>query len=302
MDKFYQEFSFELAEDFLQAITPWSATTNLEGYIFRGHSDDTFKLLPVALRAEKTEELHALAGATVHSEWIDDESISVMAEFRTIRDFYRLADAQGMQVPTSSSIRRQLASTMDYSMVEYTGGWITEELLEVAALAQHYGLPTRLLDWSYNPYIAAFFSSTGGLHNGNLSLWCLNKDYITLQDHVHKSNLRFIHPHYSGNPNIAAQSGLFTHWERNIKNFLSYSHLNNDTRIDRTPLDDLLKTHFSKSSTIGDANILTKLKLPASQAPRLRKFLSKIGYTAGRIFPGYAGVAQSLKDRSGYLP
>ncbi len=30
--------------------------------------------------------------------------------------------------------------------------------LELSALAQHYGAPTRILDWSLSPYISAFFA------------------------------------------------------------------------------------------------------------------------------------------------
>ena len=34
----------------------------------------------------------------------------------------------------------------------------TMETLDYVACAQHYGIPTRLIDWTYNPFIALYFA------------------------------------------------------------------------------------------------------------------------------------------------
>ena len=44
-------------------------------------------------------------------------------------------------------------------LVERYSVWPPVELYPIIALAQHYGLPTRFLDWTWNPYTASYFAT-----------------------------------------------------------------------------------------------------------------------------------------------
>lgn len=88
-------------------------------YVFRGHADGTWPLLPKAGRAP----------------YKDKDDIYLFNQWR----------------------RRG---------AEFISGNYPQNEWEWLALAQHHGLPTRLLDWTYNPLVAAYFS----IRDGNFNL------------------------------------------------------------------------------------------------------------------------------------
>ncbi|MEO3725783.1 FRG domain-containing protein [Pseudomonas syringae] len=304
--EYVEEYKFRTAQEFLAALTPWSGVVNLEHFIFRGHSDANYSLIPSAIRPEAKEKIwdYSSAFAKIEGSTSDNDFSQAFVEYQLIRDFYRGADARGLNVPVSERLRKRLHQKVDFAtMTKWIDGdkWLPSDMLEVAALAQHYGVHTRLLDWTYDPFVAAFFASQPpGKPDRDLCIWGLNASEIGVLDAGEKDMpLTLVTPHYSDNPNLAAQSGLFTHWAYTVPGLDSI--VSGKTEIlplvDRRPLDELLKQYVSTLTSYEAGTLFVKLILPGSESLDLARLLRKLGYGPARIFPGYGGVALELQER-----
>ena len=290
MENIIKEYTFNDFRTFIQSISYGGALYNnfYPGYIFRGESSDKFKLIPSALRECNKERITQLANVR-YADPINNITL-ISSEYIILRDFFYSCDNENLYVPTCSLREHPID---DISVYFSKDTWLPRDLFEIAGLAQHYGLPTRLLDWSQNIYVSLYFACVGAMKSlktnsildDHIVLWAINAKKIEEDKTIGKAiPMFFIRPSYHGNPNLGAQKGLFTLWE-----FVSFEQRNNI--FVATPLDVFLQENAKDSSTL-----LYKLKLPIKFAPNLYCMLSRLGYHAANVFPGYQGVAQKMDE------
>jgi hypothetical protein len=137
---------------------------------------------------------------------------------------------------------------------------------EWLALAQHHGLPTRLLDWTTNPLVALFFAVDGNDGSNDGIVFCYHHpipaiSILDIPDPFVETELHLYEPRHIS-PRIAAQFSVLTA-EPDVENPRNESKL-------------------SEWTIAGDRTNL------------IRKRLGQLGITRASLFPGLDGIAQDL--------
>ena len=148
--------------------------------------------------------------------------------------------------------------------------------VELQALGQHHGLPTRLLDWTESPYIAAFFALSDALldpgrEDKQVAIWALRRDSPLWSS---DSGVEIVQPRTAGNPRLRNQAGRFTF-----------------ARMVFPTLEQYARNHASHEVA------LTQFYFPAAEAERGLAELAMMGIHHARLFPDITGSAQAARTR-----
>lgn len=213
-------------------------------YIFRGENSTEYKLIPKIGREPYTEKLS--------KDKFADNLQSL--EENTMRDFVR------MSIPY-----------LYLRNISHLEQW---------TIAQHHGLPTRFLDWTENPLIAAYFA-TENSGERDVVIYAMDKtqfnvifeqedtDIFSLPE---EDKVVFYTPSYF-HPRIIAQKGVFT------------IHASPTTPLDKTRINN----HNCK---------IERIIIKNNIVPEFIHNLDWFGINRSFIYPGLDGLAYHLDSKA----
>ena len=242
-----------------------------------------------------------LQEALYHDSWND--------QLQRYRSSYVYRGLENKDYELSSTLNRLGESHLEKHLLrnfrKYSHKQIKSEYKSIwnwLALAQHHGLPTRLLDWTYSPYVALHFTTADFTrYNEDGAIWAVN--YVDSKRYLPDQLSLIIE---------REGSHIFTAemLERAVRSLPELGQLKREDFalfFEPPSIDDRIVNQYAVFSMMSNPNALIskwlperevryfKIIIPASLKWEIRDKLDQSNINERVLFPGLDGLATWLK-------
>lgn len=230
-----------------------------------------------------------------------------LGRFRSRYAFRGLSDAE-YRLETTLIRLRGVFATLERHLLRNFSKYALRNVVERdsvwhwLSVAQHYGLPTRLLDWTYSPFVAMHFS-TANIDKFNIDgvIWAVN--YLKAHQRL-PDKLRH---HLDAEGANVFTVGMLSESVCSLQELDDLSTEDFTVFFEPPSIDDRIVNQFAFFSVMSDSSALLddwlkkhpdlwrKIIIPAELKWEIRDKLDQANITERVLFPGLGGLSQYLK-------
>lgn len=182
----FQEVEISSFDEFERTYSDIRINRRLFNTVSRGQAEAVWGLVPSAFREFNTNEIS-----------LESFKDRIRREFQDVSYFVKIADGLGFDMPGDllellNPNKFNLTENKNFENKNFYDWYNTTKAgwKEIISIAQHYGVKTRYLDFTFNPHTALFFAAMEVTKkyqrecdkipesNNQFSLWVLDKDYL----------------------------------------------------------------------------------------------------------------------------
>lgn len=282
-----------------------SGNANLCSWVFRGQKKcggdgKNWKLLPSAWRSNVMKPYLDKLRGRISPDNFDPETnqhelqVYQTAQYLLLREFGNLCVSIGLEGNSYKS--QHIDQFSEHGLLPEHSLGVVDASERNIQNAQHYGIPTLLLDWSYSATISAFHAledhppETGG--EVDIILWCFNTEGVK---GGYCGGINFVFSSTNPNSFLVAQRGLFTSisYDCAHRYFLDYGEwpslegwLGSDAWKSEAECTNSFPSIGKRSPE------LQKVVLKAKDVPAVRAALRREGVSSAHLKPTHENVAK----------